>query len=120
MRASTWGHATKWLLRKSLAADPSESSAANPSKIDEGSIYLEAVVEHIDALIQLHVDAHALVQALHAVRRTPEEFRSVKHSAQQIDGSSLQKHLADKLGYFLARDRHLPCGQGARLNLLQS
>lgn len=63
---------------------------------------LEAVVEHLDPLIQLHVYTHALVQALHAVWRTPEELWCVEHRAQQVDGCSLEEYLAYELSYFLA------------------
>ena len=41
----------------------------------------KAVVEDLDAVVQLHVLADALVQRLHDVRRAPEELWRVQHRA---------------------------------------
>ena len=61
----------------------------------EGSeTHREAVVEDLDAVVQLHVLADALVQRLHDVRRAPEELRRVQHCAQQVHCCPLDEHLA--------------------------
>ena len=70
---------------------------------------LIAVVQDFDPLIQLHILADALVEALHAVRRTPKILGGVQNSAEQIHCSSLQKDLAYELCNLFTADGYFSC-----------